>query len=186
MGAALCCSMGGFALENQLLYQHFRMALMSLSSTLACIKHSIVQGHAVSRSCEEIRLQSLSQDVKLGLWDMLQMLGLPCLSVHRKYLKLTTTYYIVSHMYYPLVSLYKVLYLTFNCTSTFNFITLLHILITYTILMLIKHKIQFSARNSILTIYGRQETEFPGNRLSQTNAEYSPECLEHESAEVYT
>ena len=44
--------------------------------------------------------------VCLKMWNldyesMLQMLGLPCLSVRRKYLKPTTTYYIVSHMYYP-------------------------------------------------------------------------------------
>jgi len=31
----------------------------------------------------------------------------------------------------------------------------------------------------------QQETEFPGKRLSQTNSEYSPECIEHETAEVY-
>ena len=147
----------GFALENQLLYQHFttfsnswRMALMSLSSTSACIKHSIVQGHAVSRSCEEIRLQSLSQDVKLGLWDMLQMLGLPCLSVRRKYLKPTTTYYIVSHMYYPSSIFVQSALPYIQLHQHIQLITLLHILITYTILMLIKHKIQFSARNSIL------------------------------------
>ena len=35
------------------------------------------QGHAVSRTCAEIRLQSLSQPVELGCESMLQMLGLP-------------------------------------------------------------------------------------------------------------
>jgi len=35
-------------------------------------------------------------------------------------------------------------------------------------------------------VYFVTRTEFPAKKLSQTNAEYSPGCLEHERAEVYT
>jgi len=75
--------------------------------------NSAVQ-HAVPRSCEEIHLKSL-----------------------------TNYNIIVSHMYYPLsIFVQSALTYQFNCTSTFNFITLLHILVTYTIIMVIKRKIQ--------------------------------------------
>jgi len=36
------------------------------------------------------------------------------------------------------------------------------------------------------SLFCNKKTEFPGKRSSQTNAEYSPECLEHERAEIYT
>ena len=74
-------------------------------------------------------VQKFACKVCLKQWDldydsMLQLLNLPCLSVHREYLKLTTMYNIVSgHMYFPpSIFVQSNLPYYLNRTSTFNFI----------------------------------------------------------------
>ena len=82
-------------------------------------------------------VQKFACKVCLKQWDldydsMLQLLNLPRLSVRREYLKLTTMYNIVSgHMYFHLVSLYKVTYHTTLIAQVhLTLLDHLHILIT--------------------------------------------------------
>ena len=83
--------------------------------------------------CKNLHVKSVSIS---GTWtmsdSMLQLLNLPSLSVRRKYLKLTTTYNIVSgHVDSLLVSLYKVIYHTTLIVQVhLILLDLLHILIT--------------------------------------------------------